>query len=172
MEILEILKYTIPALIVFFTTLFTIRTFVRAEEKRNHLKIVLRNKELITPLRLQAYERIILFLERISPEALIMRLNKPKMNVRQLQTEMLRVIRTEFDHNLSQQLYLSPKAWGYVVNSKSKLINFINSTAGKLNPAAPSIKYSTMLLEALMEDQKSPTQQAIIEIKKEIARLF
>ncbi len=108
---LDVLKYTIPSLIVFATAYFILKTFIESEEKKRTLEIRTKNQKLITPIRLQAYERLTLFLERISPNSVILRVQKPNMTASQLQREMLNIIRTEFEHNLSQQIYISKQAW-------------------------------------------------------------
>jgi Na+/H+ antiporter NhaC len=105
--LLEILKITIPSLIVFLTAYFVLKAVLKKEHESRKIEVVLQNKKIITPLRLQAYERIVLFLERISPNSIIIRLQTPNMTIGQLHKEMLTTIRTEFEHNLSQQLYLS-----------------------------------------------------------------
>jgi hypothetical protein len=172
MEFLELLKYTLPALIVFITTYVVIRNLIMKDHRNERMKLVLKNREMITPLRLQAYERITLFLERISPNNIVMHQNKPGMSVRDLQQAILNTIRSEYEHNLSQQIYISPKAWGYVVTARSKLIKFINSNASKLHPEEPSLKLSQRLMEAMIEEEQSPTQQAIDYLKSEVQQLF
>ena len=74
--LLEILKYTIPALIVFFTVFFFLRTWSKQEDKRRNHEFNMHLKDDILPVRLQAYERVILFLERIAPESILLRLNR------------------------------------------------------------------------------------------------
>lgn len=172
MEIIEILKYTIPALVVFLATLFLIRLMIRNDQERRNQEIILLNQKTITPLRLQAYERTTLLLERISFESLILRVTKPGMNCQQLQTEMLSTIRAEFEHNLSQQIYMTPQAWEVIKNARMNTLKLINTAAGQFKPDAPSLELSTFLLEQGMELEKAPTQVAIEYIKKEFNTFF
>ncbi len=172
MEILEILKYTLPALIVFFTAYFPVRFFIKDERDRRRHEIKLMNQKNITPIRLQAYERIVLLLERISPESLIMRLNEPRSPASKLQSDMLSAIRAEFDHNLSQQIYVSNQAWEVVKTTKSNIIKIINTEASKLKPEATSYELSKRILDALMKANKSPNRAAIEYIKKEMQQYF
>ncbi len=172
MEILEILKYTLPALIVFFTAFFLIKYQVDLEKRRLNANMAMKNQEIITPLRLQAYERVILLLERISPDSLIMRINKSGMTSKQLHTELLKAIRAEFDHNLSQQIYLSTKAWQIVKKARQDITKLINSTAIKVESQAPSMKLSQLILESVMESEKSSSADAIEYVKREIQQLF
>jgi hypothetical protein len=172
MEILEILKYTVPALIVFLTAFFLIKYQIDLEKKRLNANLVMKNQDIITPLRLQAYERIILYLERISPESLIMRVNKSGMTTKQLHTELLKSIRAEFDHNLSQQIYLSNKSWEMVKRARQEMTKLVNTSASKVESQAPSIKLSQIILESVVEAKSSPSLEAINYVKKEIQQIF
>jgi len=169
---LEILKITIPSLVVFFTAYFVLKVVLQKDNENKRIQMVLQNQKIITPLRLQAYERVILFLERISPNSVIIRLQTPNMTVQQLHKEMLIVIRTEFEHNLSQQLYLSVESWEQVRNAKEKTIKLINSCVQSLNPNDDALKLSQAIFETLIEVDKSPIQEAIVFIKKEIQQLY
>ena len=169
---LEILKYTVPALVVFLTVFYILHSYFEDQEKKRQLKTALKNRKLITPLRLQAYERVILFLERISPESLIMRISAPGMNCKQFQTEMLASIRAEFDHNLSQQLYISNEAWIQIKNARSNTVKLINIAADKITADLPYSHLSTKMLEMVMEAEKTPSSVAIEFLKKEVQKLF
>jgi len=169
---LEILKYTIPALVVFLTVFYILHSYFEDQEKKRQIKTALKNRKLITPLRLQAYERVILFLERISPESLIMRISESGMTSKQLQTEMLASIRAEFDHNLSQQLYLSNEAWMQVKNARSSTVKLINLVADKVTGDLPYHHLSTSILEVIMEAEKTPSSVAIEFLKNEVQKLF
>ena len=172
MEILDILKYTLPALIVLITSYLVIRMMLKNDQDKRNKEIILQNQKTITPLRLQAYERAILLLERISLESLILRVNKQGLSAQQLQGEMLSAIRAEFEHNLSQQIYMSPQVWEVVKNARINTVKLINTTAGGIKPGSPAIEFSTLLLEKVMEMEKPPTQVAIDFIKQEFNSLF
>jgi hypothetical protein len=129
-------------------------------------------QKIILPLRLQAYERIILFLERISPNNLIMRLNKPEMSSVQLQSALVKVIREEFEYNLSQQLYISLKAWELVKNAKEETIKLINVASGKIPENASSGELIKIILDLSLETESLTVNIAIDEIKKEIQKIF
>lgn len=171
-DLLEILKYTLPALIVFVTAYLLIRKFLENDLKIKKIDLMYRNEQYILPVRMQAYERLVLFLERIAPESLIMRINRQGMTSQQLHSELLSVIRSEFEHNLSQQIYVSRDSWEVIKNSRSNLINIINMAAKSIEPDSPSIKLSQTILESIMDKDDSPTDVAIDFIKKEIKELF
>lgn len=171
-DILEILKYLLPSLVVFATTVVLAQKYFRKEEDARRQQAVLANQQLITPLRLQAYERAILFLERISPESLIMRVNKTGFTCQQLQAELLQAIRSEYEHNLSQQIYVSHGAWEMLKIARGRTIQLINSKADKLQKSAPSLELSKAILESMVDEEKTPTTDAIAFIKKEISQIF
>ena len=111
MEILaDILKITIPGLLVLLTALLLLNRMIKNDQEKRKQELILQNSNTVTPLKLQAYERIVLFLERISLESMLLRTSKPGMSAMQLHSALLSTIRSEFEHNLSQQIYMSPKA--------------------------------------------------------------
>jgi len=172
LELLEILKYTLPALIVFITAWFIIKQMIGNDQKRRNFEIITKNQQHITPVRLQAYERMALLLERMSPESLIMRISNQSMTAKQLQTELLNTIRAEFDHNVSQQIYISPQAWELIKNAKSTVTQLINNAASRVKPDTNALVLSKLILEDLMAQDKSPVAYALDFLKKEIRQLF
>jgi len=170
--LLEILKYTIPALIVFLTTWVLIRIWARNEDRRRKHEFNLHIKDEVLPVRLQAYERIILFLERISPESLVMRVSKPNYSTREFQSELLNTIRSEYEHNLSQQTYISREAWDKVKTARNQTIKLINEAAGELKPESGGTTLGKMILGQVMELKNPPSQAAIDFLRQEVHTLF
>ncbi len=168
----EILKISIPALIVFFTAWVLIRNLIKNDQDKRRQEIILQGTRNITPIRLQAYERIVLFLERISMESLLVRTSSPDMTAGQLQSALLTTIRNEYEHNLSQQIYMSPQAWEVVKNARSNAIRIINSEADKIKSDAPSIELSKRILSTIMELEKEPTRVAIEFVKEEVSKII
>lgn len=173
MEILsDILKITIPALIVFLTAWLVLRSMMKNDQEKRRQELILQGSRTVTPIRLQAYERIVLFLERISLESLLVRVSSPGATAAQLHSALLSTIRSEFEHNLSQQIYMSPQAWEVVRNARSNLIKIINSTYEKMQPQATGMELSKSLLESVMEMDVEPTRAAIDFIKAEVGRMI
>lgn len=168
MSVIDIFIYTIPAFIVFLTSILTIRYFIRDNQKQRKMEILLENQKIVTPIKLQAYERITLFLERITPDSLIMRVMNPKMNCAQFQADLLRTIRAEFEHNLSQQIYISAKAWEIVKNAKEQVIKIVNIAFTKVKPTDPAMRLSQQIIEKMVDIQKAPTHTAIDFLKEEL----
>ncbi|MBI5541400.1 MAG: hypothetical protein HY951_15150 [Bacteroidia bacterium] len=158
--------------IVFFTVFYVLKMFLDNENKRRIHETDKQNLKLITPVRLQAYERIILFLERISPNSLIVRLQAPGMQSLQLQMEMLSLIRAEFEHNLSQQIYMSDRAWEVANSAKENVIKLINISAENVDKDAPAIELTKQIMEQWVNTNPSPVKTAIVYIKNEVYTLF
>ncbi len=171
-QFFEILKYILPSLVVFITVYFLYKLFVQAQERQKVLQLKQESKNVILPLRLQAYERVVLYLERITPSNLVIRLNNPALNVAQFQMLILSAIRNEYDHNLSQQLYISSFGWGTVKNAKEEVIKLVNLAAARVSPDAPSSELSSKIFELLVEGQQGPTDYSLEVLKKEISIYF
>jgi hypothetical protein len=170
--LLDILQITIPSLLVFLTAWVLLRNMIRNDQDKRRQELIMQNSRTIVPIRLQAYERIVLFLERISLESLLVRTNSPGMSSAQLHSALLNTIRSEFEHNLSQQIYMSQQAWEVVKNARSNTIKIINTEFEKTPDTATSLDFSKRLLERLMELDKEPTKTAIEYIKNEISRMM
>lgn len=169
-NVYEILKITLPALIVLLTAWLMLRGLLRNDQEKRRQELVLQNTKIITPIKLHAYERMVLFLERISFESLLVRVSTPETTASQLHSALLTTIRSEFEHNLSQQIYMSPQAWEVVRNAKSGIIKILNTEIERMPPGSPAMAYSKQLLERVMEMDKEPTRVAIDYLKSEIAR--
>lgn len=170
-ELFELLRFTLPALIVFLTTYYLIKTFLTQESRKQMLDIKQTNQQVITPIRLQAYERIVLFLERINPNSIVMRAN---INVPAavLEAELLKIVRSEFEHNVSQQIYLSKKAWDTVVKAKDETIKIINVAAVKVSREANGMELAQSLLGVAAQLKSLPTKEALDFVKQEIGKEF
>jgi hypothetical protein len=173
MEIVaDILKITIPALLVLLTAWLMLRNMIKNDQNKRRQEMLLLNNKTITPIRLQAYERVVLFLERISLESLIVRVSNADMSASQLHTVLLNTIRSEFEHNLSQQIYMSAQAWEVVKSARSNMIKTINNEADKLPANSTGMELTKRLFDRIMELEKEPTRVAIDFLKAEIVRIF
>ncbi|MBO7497239.1 MAG: hypothetical protein J6T98_11870 [Salinivirgaceae bacterium] len=168
----EILMCTLPALFVFLATYLVMSKMVKSEQLRLKAENVLNNQKYITPIRLQAYERMVLLLERISPQSLVMRTQRQNISNQDLQSLLLKTIRSEFEHNMAHQLYISDKAWEMVRMAKEDCIKFINQTALQTKPDGNSLQLCKLILEKLLDRDLDPTTKAINYLKEEIRTLF
>lgn len=168
----DILKITIPAVIVFLTSYFLLKNLLRNDQDKRRQELILQNSRTVTPIKLQAYERIVLFLERISLESMLLRVSTADMTAAQLHSVLLSTIRSEYEHNLSQQIYMSQQAWEVARNARSNMVKIINSEAEKMRPDSTGMALSKQLLEKIMELDKEPTHVAIDFIKAEVSRII
>jgi hypothetical protein len=172
-DVLEILKYVLPSLIVMLTAYLVLSTFLSAEKDRKQMEVRAKNYKTSLPIRLQAYERLTLFLERISPNNLIQRVNKAGMNARDLQLALISNIRLEFEHNLAQQIYVSTNTWMMIVQVKEEIVSIINRTAAELPEAATGKDLARSILEYFINNEQAiPTQKALDTLKGEVKRIF
>lgn len=171
-EITEILKYTLPLLIIGGAVLLVIHMFFRQERVRLALSQKAETMKTILPLRLQAYERIILFLERSEPSQVILRLLDPQASARDLHRECIVSIREEFEHNFTQQLYISPKAWEALKVAKESVIHLINKSYEELSERAGANELAMKILEKDNLEAMRQNGIAISQIKKEVQDLF
>lgn len=172
-EGLEILKYTIPAFIVFLSVFFVMKKFMDNEYRKLLFELKRSNQKMTTPIRLQAYERAILFLERIGMDTLVRRVMKPNMSAKQLELELIRAIRSEYEHNLSQQLYISNDGWDGVKVATEEVIKIVHVAATHLKKEQTSaIDLSKVIFAIWGQVEKSPVRIAIDNLKKEIKQLY
>ncbi|MAC96101.1 MAG: hypothetical protein CMC96_11435 [Flavobacteriales bacterium] len=170
--VFEILKYVLPSAIVFVGVYFIMNNFFDNEQRKMSLRMRTDDRKQVLPIRLQAYERIILYLERINLSNMVMRMHKNNMSSRDLQRQMLSGIRSEYEHNMAQQLYFSTKTWKMVKTAKEENIKVINSCADQLGDEASGMDLSRFILEVVGKSEKTPTEVAIEAIKREISYLF
>jgi len=123
------------------------------------------------PLQVDAYQRMVLFLERIAPNNMIMRLNNPGLPARAFQEKLLSNIRQEYEHNLAQQIFITPQAWEMVTASKEEVLKIINMAATKLEPTALANDLSKGVFEITAQLKDQPTAVAIQKLKAELNNL-
>lgn len=171
--ILEILKYTLPALVVFLTAYFLLTKYMQREATTKMLELKMKRDKEIVMLRLQAYERLSLFLERINFAQVIQRVRTPDMLSNELQYAMVKNIREEFEHNLSQQVYVSSDAWRLIVQAKEEMMKTVNLIGSNM----PSESSAGQLINALFTGIQNsnaalPTETALEFLKAECRELF
>ena len=154
----------------------TIKTFVENEQKKTILEIQKIQesevRKVVTPIQLQAYERLVLFLERMTPNNLVLRCFQAGMTTQLLKDVMIQNIRDEFEHNLSQQLYISEQAWVYIKNAKEDMINTINSIQPKSKEESLTPTAFAGALFELLAGKESQIELAQDFLKKEIQQRF
>jgi len=168
----EILKFTIPSVLALLVAFLAIDRFLKNEDQRRNYKIRKATHSQMLPIRLAAYERLVLFLERTAPESLILRVQSAGMNNVQLQQTLLATIRQEYEHNFAQQLYISEQAASVVKTAKESLIQLINLAAAKVDSTASSTQLSVLIIESYYATEIPPVKVAIDFLKAEVRSYF
>ena len=173
MEVLiEFAKILLPAALVLYAMYLGIKSMIGRELTQKQLEIRQKSIEITLPVRMQAYERICLFLERITPSNLIMRVNDPGLPAPGFQQLLLKEIRDEYNHNVSQQVYMSIETWDKVKTAKEDLILDINSSMEGLNEDSSAMDLAKSIFEHLMNKNIDPIDHALKAVKSEIALSF
>jgi hypothetical protein len=168
----EILKIVLPALVVFLTAYFLFRDMLENSQKQREFEFRVQNMGRVTPVRLQAYERFTLLLERISPQSLLIRVNPHEKIAGKYHQELLNAIRQEFEHNLSQQIYISPILWETIRGARENLVGIINKSSEQTDDAAPALSLSKKIFDNYMSEENDPVAIALNELKREVSKMF
>lgn len=169
---LDVIKYALAGLIVFFVGFYIVRTYYDRIKMIGMLELKKDMQSHTLPLRLQAYERVVLFIERINPANMLMRLYVPEISASEMHQLVTSEIRTEFQHNISQQLYTSNQTWMVVKRLKEDTIVLINSAARSLPETASSLELNKAILMHLSGLEEDPYDTALAIIKQDIQNLF
>lgn len=159
-----------------FTALMAVYYILKGDIQRFfNLKTIELNKETrahILPLRLQAHERLIIFVDRINPANLLVRLHQQGIDLATLQAGVLSEVRAEYQHNITQQLYVDPVTWSVVRKLKDDTISMINNAVQGLPAGSNGIELSKAILQHMATIDENPYDLTLELIKKDIARLF
>ncbi|HTQ63725.1 MAG TPA: hypothetical protein VMI12_02960 [Puia sp.] len=117
----------------------------------------------IAQLQLQAYERLILLADRIALPNLINRINQPGLSAKEMQLLLTQTIKQEFEHNITQQMYVSPQAWDAIRNFKEQNMLVINQVSSFLPEGATGHDLNKSLLELLMQNPKASLQEVVTD---------
>ena len=168
----QILAYTLPSLVVAFCVWLILHTEHKNEDEKRQWELKKASQKEISPLRLRAYERLTLLLERTTPEHLLMNMDFTQMSITDLQRYLLRQIRAEYDHNMSQQIYVSDEVWDKIIMSRNEIAAFIATMALQLPKEATTMDYAQTLMTAYNTNGETPHQIALQALKDEAKTLL
>jgi RNase H-fold protein (predicted Holliday junction resolvase) len=169
-KFLEVMAYTMPALITGIIAFYFFNLHIKNENARRKFNIQQAAQKETLPIRLQAYERMALFLERINPQKLLVRVSPSSANKDEYETQLIRNIENEYDHNISQQIYMSDECWNIVKAAKNATIQIIRKSS-----MSEKIDSSDKLRESILNDlmdRQTPSYAALSFIKKEVSELW
>lgn len=147
--VIIMLFYPLFRKIASLTEIFVTKYVQKSLEKPNTNKqqTGVSTAQTVLNLKLLAYERIILFVERMKPDSLVPRTLSASLTAKEYQQQLIGEIRQEFEYNLSQQLYLSDNAWNVATNFKNNIITLVNTAAAKCEPEKPAAELAKKILE-------------------------
>jgi hypothetical protein len=173
---MEYLIYIIVALIPASAVLLVVYIVLKKQGEKEiaslSMQIKRERKQFFLEPRVDACQRIVLLLERINPHSLVMRLHKTNQTAVLFQTELLNNIRSEFDHNVTQQIFISTPSWEMVKKSKEETIKIINIAAQQMDNDSSSSDLSAKIFEIISEIEELPTEITIKQLKGELQQLF
>lgn len=173
--------YVVPSVVFFGAVYYFTNKWVEVQREKNKLALAKSNiaekpkssdlRKHFFPLQVEAYQRLVLFLERITPNNMVMRLNNPGLPARAFQQKLLESIRQEYEHNLAQQIFVSQEAWNRVQSSKEEILKIINMAATKMEPTALANDLSKGIFEITAQLKEQPTDSAVNYLKAELNKL-
>ena len=170
--LLDILKYTVSGLGVVWIAFYLIKPYLDKSERIQLLEFKKALANQTVPLRLQAYERIILFMERVNPENLLIRLNATGYSAAELQGIIINEVRNEYQHNVTQQIYVTSRAWGIMKRVKDDTLNLVTGAMATLPPTATGLDLSRSILITLSHLENNPYEIGAELIRKDLEDLF
>jgi hypothetical protein len=168
----DVILVTVPALIVFGIVYFLMNSWFNNLMRLKMMESKAGQADLARPLKLQAYERLMLFCERVSMQNLLLRVQSSDMSARDLKSMLIITIQQEFEYNLSQQLYISDKLWQIIKLAKNQLIEIITHIGTRVPPKATAEEFSQQLILFIASENKDPIETAKLAIKKESSLLL
>lgn len=166
-------QYLLPTLVAMLFAYLMVRAFLNNDVKKRKLDYLKEQGETGLRLRLQAYERMVLFLERIHPLQLSSQLYRNGMTVAQLQTAIIHQVNTEYNHNITQQVYADRDSWTKLRNAKEDTLNFIIECASQKNPDTDGKALVQEVAAQLSKrDGMLPSQDAALFIQGQASRIL
>jgi len=169
-QIISYFAYLLPAIVVGLIAYFFFKGHTANEEGRRRYLIQKEAQKNIIPIRLQAYERITLFLERIDPNKLLLRVKPFSDDLQKYETLLVQNIENEYEHNLAQQIYITPECWNLINAAKNATIQVVRQ-ASMNEKVDDSDKLRAFLLNHFM-GEVTPSHKALLFVKKEVSELF
>ncbi|MGY8887006.1 MAG: DUF7935 family protein [Flavobacteriales bacterium] len=169
-QILNYVAYLLPAIVVGIIAYYFFKGHTANEEGRRRYLIQKEAQNQLIPMRLQAYERITLFLERTDPNKLLVRVKPISEDTAKYEELLIKNIEQEFEHNLAQQIYLTSECWNLVNAAKNATIQVIRQGAMREKDTTAA-KMREYLLRSFL-GEVTPSQKALDYVRKEVSELF
>lgn len=167
MEYNFLLMFIVSLILVVGAFIYLFNRFIHTENQRRNFELRMKNSENVLPNKLQAYERMVLFLERIRPSSMIRR-TPDAHNISDLEMLLIETVQVEFDHNLSQQIYIRPETWKVILAAKNATQIMIKNVFHSLESTATVQEAREALLNQAINQEESPSSTAILYLQKDI----
>jgi hypothetical protein len=170
--LLDILKYTVAGIGIVYIAFYLFKPYL---DKSNSLQLLDLKKAINSqtlPLRLQAYERLVLFTDRINPSNLLIRLNGNGYSAAELHSLIVADIRSEYQHNVTQQIYVSDRAWAVTKRIKEDTLSVVNNAVKALPETATGLDLGKIIINHLSRLEENPYDIATNLIRKDLEDLF
>ncbi len=167
--IFQLFAFLLPAVVTGAVAFYFFRLHTRNEDGRRRFLLHKDTQKETLPVRLQAYERMVLFLERIALNSLVVRVGPKGQDKSNYENLLIKQIENEFEHNLSQQIYMSDECWNIIKAAKNATIQIIRSAGMSSSETADKLRED--ILNQAMEKQ-SPSATALAFIKKEVSEMW
>lgn len=168
-QVFQLFAYLVPSIVTGAVAFYFFRLHTNNEEGRRRFLLHKDSQASTLPIRLQAYERMALFLERISIPSLVLRVSPTSADKSAYENLLIKSIENEFEHNLSQQIYLSDELWNVIKTAKSATIQMIRKAGMSEADSADKLR-EDVLTETM--DKQNPSTTALAFVKKEISDLW
>jgi hypothetical protein len=169
-RLIDLFLFAIPALITGLIAYYFFKEHTKNEDGRRRYLLHKDMQVNSMPIRLQAYERMALFLERITPSKLLIRVHPTSSNKEDYETLLIASIEQEFEHNLSQQIYVSDECWNIITAAKNATIQLIRKAA-LLEKTDTANKLREVVLTEMLE-KRAPSDAALSYIKQEVGEMW
>jgi hypothetical protein len=166
--VMDIIKLFVAGMAIVGATFALIKPYIDRNERMQLLELKKAASNQTLPLRLQAYERVVLFVERVNPANLLIRMNANAYSASELHSLVVAEIRNEYQHNISQQIYVSLKAWGVVRRVKDDTMSIVTNAVKGLPEGASGLDLSRTVLQHLSTLEENPYDIATAVIRQDL----
>jgi hypothetical protein len=169
-KLIELASYTFPAIITGLVAYYLFKSYFKDQQNTRRWLLQKDNQKDTLPLRLQAYERMTLLMERINPSQLLIRITPISDDKNEYANYVIAQVEQEFEHNLTQQIYVTNECWSIITTAKNATIQMIR-LAAKNEKVNDANQLRELILSDLLE-KPSPSSAALAFIKNEVSQMW
>jgi len=168
----EVIKLAIAGIVVVCVAFYLVKPYLENKEKLQLLELKKATGNQTLPLRLQAYERVVLLIDRINPANMLLRLNPSAYSAAEFHSLIVAEVRNEYQHNITQQIYVSPRAWQVVKRIKDDSLNLTNKVYSTMPEGASGLDLAKTILAQLSQFEADPYDVSLSLIRADLEELY